>query len=459
MNVLRSLFGKQHSGKTNDSGGRQDRDRKPDDEDQGGPRVEGSLSHEAEEIFPATEDASDEDLAPVPQFIGNTNEENDDDKVTTRIEIPVRTIVKVVGTLVVIWLLLKVLSIFLLLLLSVLLALALTPPVRRLKNRGMPRVVAAASVYLVLFLLLIGFVALIVPPVVEQVNTAIDNAPEYVESFDDVLDRYPTVRTQVDNYLSDLNPEQDRSVTSDGEEADAPPVDATAVTGGARNVLSIGSAIVGGILNTFFVVVLAFYLLIEGESTWKRLARYMTPKLRYRFHRLGPELTNVVSGYVIGQAINSALFGIFTYVTLLSLGVPQPLLLALLAAITDAIPIAGVPIATIAAMAIALSVSWQTALIVLALYVVYQQFENYILLPRVFGNTLQVSGLSILVGVLVGGQLLGIIGIILSLPVTAAIPVIERVWRERIPEYIDEDADEVADELADLHPTVTAGPE
>ena len=67
----------------------------------------------------------------------------------------------------------------------------------------------------------------------------------------------------------------------------------------------------------------------------------------------------------------------------------------------------------------------------------YQQFENYILLPRVYGNTLQVTSLSILVGVLVGGQLLGILGIILSLPLTASIPVIERIWREQVPEDIE----------------------
>jgi predicted PurR-regulated permease PerM len=68
--------------------------------------------------------------------------------------------------------------------------------------------------------------------------------------------------------------------------------------------------------------------------------------------------------------------------------------------------------------------------------VVYQQFENYVMVPRVFGNTLQVSSLSILVGVLVGGQLLGVIGIILSLPLTASIPVLERIWNEEVPEHV-----------------------
>jgi predicted PurR-regulated permease PerM len=89
-------------------------------------------------------------------------------------------------------------------------------------------------------------------------------------------------------------------------------------------------------------------------------------------------------------------------------------------------------------MVLALTVSWQTAAIVLGINIVYQQFENYVLLPRVYGNTLQVSALSILVGVLVGGQLLGVLGIILSLPVTASIPVLERVWREVMPDEVEQ---------------------
>jgi len=281
----------------------------------------------------------------------------------------------------------------------------------------------------------------VVPPLVTQTQNLIDNAPDYVENFDHVLDRYPTVREQVNTYLGigeEESPlQQAADETSESEAQAQPPVDAETVTTGATRVLSITTAILGGLANTFFVLVLAFYLLIEGDRTWRYLARYMTPTLRYRFHRLGPQLTNVVSGYVIGQIITSLVFGVFVYVLLWMLDVPQPLLLALAAAILDAVPIVGVPVATVAAMAIALSVSWETSLIVLAAFVIYQQVENYVLLPRIYGTTLQVSSLSILVGVLVGGQLMGVLGIILSLPLTAAIPVIERVWREVIPPEVE----------------------
>ena len=399
---------------------------------------------EEEEIFPAydQDDKTGRKLNPIQQFLGRKDDVDESDKQTMRLEIPTRTILKVVGALVVIWLLLQVLSIFMLLLLAVLLCLALLPPVRRLENRGMPRVMAAATVFLGMLAVLAGFLWLILPPLITQAQNLIDNAPDYVENFDNILDRYPTVRDRVDEYLGLEEEEQSPLESVQGEEESsetaAPPVvDPQTVTVGATRVISFTASIIGGLANTFFVVVLAFYLLIEGDRTFRYFARYMTPTLRYRFHRLGPALTNVVSGYLIGQAIISTMFAVFSYIVLLVLDVPQPLLLAIFGAFAVAIPIVGVPVATIAAMALALSVSWETSLIVFVVFMIYQQFENYVLLPRVYGNTLQVTSLSILVGVLVGGQLLGILGIILSLPLTASIPVIERVWREVVPPEID----------------------
>ncbi|MBA3275628.1 MAG: AI-2E family transporter [Chloroflexia bacterium] len=401
-------------------------------------------TEEEEEVFPIYDEDDEQGsrLNPVQRFLGQRDAVPERDKQTVRIEIPARTIVKVILTLVIIWLILKVASIFLLLLLAIIVCLALLPVVRRLENRGLPRGLAVVAVISGLVGIIAGFLWLIVPPLVTQTDNLVDNAPEYVENFDDILDRYPGVRNQVDTYLGigDEDAEQspvESAQGTGGEEDPAPAVDAGTVQAGATQVISISTAIVGGIANVFFVLVLALYLLVEGERTWRYFARYMTPTLRYRFHRLGPELTHVVSGYVIGQAIISTMFGVFSYIVLFVLDVPQPLLLSLFGAAAVAIPIVGVPVATIAVMAIALSVSWQTSLIVFGVFMLYQQFENYVLLPRVYGNTLQVTSLSILVGVLVGGQLLGILGIVLSLPLTASIPVIERVWREQVPEDIE----------------------
>jgi predicted PurR-regulated permease PerM len=131
---------------------------------------------------------------------------------------------------------------------------------------------------------------------------------------------------------------------------------------------------------------------------------------------------------VLGQLITSALFGLFSFALLTLLDVPQALFLAILAAFMDAIPIAGILIATVPAVLLAFTVSPTAAVIVLVAYVVYQQVENYIIVPRVYNNTLQISSFAVLVSVLIGGELLGILGVLLALPVAAAIPAIERIW-------------------------------
>lgn len=368
-------------------------------------------------ILPVLEAQYPEDAnwAHVTPVIGSVDHTPESQKVVTRIEIPARTIAAIVGTLFGIWVLLQVWEIFLLVFLAFLLAVAMHPLVTRMEQNGAPRAAGAGIVFLGLIGLIAGFFLIILPPLVNQGTSFVNNFPDYIRQFERFIVQYPGLYQRFQEF-------QENSADA---ETFTPPWD---------QVLSVGSGIVARIANFFFVLVLTFYLLLEGERSYKFLARYFTPRLRYRMRRAFPEITRVVSGYVVGQLINSVAFGLFAFTTLLIAGVPEPLLLAVLAAVLDAVPIAGVPIATIPAVVLAATVSWQTALIVLIAYVAYQQFENYVMVPRVFGNTLSVSALSILVGVLVGGQLLGVLGIILSLPITAAIPVIERVWVEEVPE-------------------------
>ena len=387
--------------------------------------IRGELEAEADDstpdeddIFPAvpdTDDAPEGDWAPVTPVIGTTDETPEEEKTVTKIEIPARTILVVVGTLFLIWLLLQVWTIFLLVFLAFLLSLALLPPVRRVESHGSARVTAVGLVFLVLIGAGAGFFFIVVPPLVDQGQNFVDNAPTYLARFERIIARYP----EVDQWYQDL-----QAQTEDGGNFALP----------WGQILSLGSGVVTGVANFFFVTVLTFYLLLEGERTYRFLARYFTPELRFRMRRAFPELSRVVSGFVIGQMITSLAFGLFAYIVLRIAGVPEPLLLAVIAGVFDAVPIVGVPAAMIPAALLALTVSVPTAIIVLSAYIIYQQIENYVLVPRVYGNTLQVSSLSILVGVLVGGQLLGVIGVILALPITAAIPVIERIWVEPVPD-------------------------
>ncbi len=374
----------------------------------------------AEVALAAAADGDSDDLPTVHPIIGRQDHTPESRKTVTRIEIPIRTIVRVVLSLFVIWLLLQVWHTFLLVFVAFFLSMALLPAVLRLTQWGLPYVAAVGIVSLLLVIGIVGFFALIMPPLIDQVQSLVNNAGSYADTFQRILQRYPEVNRRVQELRTH------------------PP----SISGSSlpwAKVLSYGTGIVSGITNAFFVLILTVYFLLEGERTWKYVSRYLTPRLRFRLRRAFPELLQVVSGYVRGQIITSLLFGVFVFILLSVTGVPQPLLLAALAFIFDAVPIIGVAIATIPAVLLAATVSVPTMLIVLAGYVIYQQFENYVLVPRVFRNVLRVSSISILLGILVGGQLLGVLGTLLALPITAAFPVLERVWNEDVPVELGDD--------------------
>jgi predicted PurR-regulated permease PerM len=332
--------------------------------------------------------------------------------VRSQIEIPTWTIVKVALAVTTVWLITRLWDQILLLFIAVLIAAALEPAAEWLEQRGWSR---GRSVLTLLgaFVGVVGLLfVLLVPPLVDQGTRLAENMPGYVEDVRGLLDDYPWAQ----NWLQD--------------NADQGAADPSAILDG---VVTFGTGIFSGIANLFILLALTTYLLLDGDRVFAWLTQPLTPSRRERAARVRVEIRRVVGGYVRGQLITSASFGIFTFVTLSLAGVPQPLLLAVLAALLDAVPLIGATVATVPAVLLGLTVSLPTALVVLVLFLVYQQVENYLIAPRAFRNTLQISSLAVLIAVTVGSALLGIIGALLALPVAAAIPAIARVWGKDLP--------------------------
>ncbi len=325
----------------------------------------------------------------------------------SKLELPGRTIVRVILTLVIIYLLTRLWSVLLLGIIALLVAAALDPLVRKLEKRGFKRPIAVGTVFVGLVASLVLLIGLVVPPLIDDGRDFAENLPEYVDDAQSILNQNPDIYQRLQ------------------EAAQRGAADPTAIFGG---FLTFSFGLIGAISNTLIIFVLAIYILVDGARIYAWMVRYLPEKQRIRLDQAIPEVSSVVSGYVAGQLLTSALFGIFTFIVLTALDVPQALFLAILAAFADAIPIAGVIIATIPAVLLAFSVSVPTAIIVFIAYMIYQQIENYIIVPRVYKNTLQISSFAVLVAVLVGGELLGITGVLLALPIAAAIPVIERIW-------------------------------
>jgi predicted PurR-regulated permease PerM len=310
------------------------------------------------------------------------------------------------------WLLLQVWTILLNAFVGVLLAMAVRPLVGRLERRGFSYRAALGTVLAGFLAAMAVLLLVVVPQGAAQINDLWDNLPTYMEEAFSFLEPY-----QPDLY--------DRIIEWSEEIKAGGLSDSVDVEG----VLRAGQTVAIGLGNAVIVIAIAVYVLVERDYRFLNwLTRDLSPRRRAKVRRSLPAVTEVVSGYVLGQGLISLCFAVFAFVVLTVLGVPSALVLALIAFVADAIPLIGIIVATVPATALGLTQGWVVGAIVLASFLLYQQFENYVLAPRVFGRTLKLSPLAILVAVLIGGQLLGILGVILALPLAASIPVLERIW-------------------------------
>lgn len=178
----------------------------------------------------------------------------------------------------------------------------------------------------------------------------------------------------------------------------------------------------------FFVLILGFYLLLDGKRLVAWLLAFVPRALRPRVAETVPEVSEVIITYTRTQLILSFLFTSFSLVVLTAFRVPAALPLAILAGLCDVIPVLGIVIASSLATLLGLTVSVATAGCVLAFYALYHMVEVYMLLPRLYGARLRISTLAVLIALGAGATLYGVIGAILALPIVAAYPVIERRW-------------------------------
>ena len=228
--------------------------------------------------------------------------------VRTRLELPTRTIVKVVLVLAVLWLLSRLWTLLLLLFIAALLAAALEPVVSRLDRRGWPRPLSVALIVVALVgvLGLLGLV--VVPPAIREGEQLAQDLPDHVERAQVLLDANPAV-------LDRLRDAANRGAADPGAIA--------------ASALRVGAGLIGAIVNALVLLVLTIYLLLDGRRVVAWVLRYVPADHRIKVRRVLPEISKVVSGYIIGQVITSVLFGVVAFAVLTLVGVPQAVLLAL----------------------------------------------------------------------------------------------------------------------------------
>jgi predicted PurR-regulated permease PerM len=297
-------------------------------------------------------------------------------------------------------------QVLVLLLVSAFLAVGLDPAVRWLVRRGFRRSLAVLVITFAALGFFGGFIAAVVPPIAHQSSQLVKNAPDYVHR----LDGNKTFRDLDNRYHITVNVEK---YARNG-------ISISAVGG----VVGLGKAILGFVASTLTVIILTIYFLANMPAIKRTLYRTIPRTRRARVGLLTDEILNRVGGYVLGNIATSIVAGVATYVWLVAWGVPYPVALAMFVAITDLIPLIGATLGAIGVTIVALFHGVGVGIATLAYYIGYQQFENYVLQPRVMKKTVDVAPIVTIVAALLGAAILGIIGALIAVPLAAAVQLI-----------------------------------
>jgi predicted PurR-regulated permease PerM len=298
-------------------------------------------------------------------------------------------------------------------LISLFLALALDPLVSWIERRvRVGRGLAIVLAYLVLALAIAGMGFTFVPKLVDEVNGLVQATPDYVHDLTHGRGRLGFLETKYHVV------EKVRAQVKQGG--------AKRLLGLSGTALAITKSVITVIAATVTIIFLTFFMLLEGKAWTERFYGLLPEHSRPRWRRVGHDIYRTVGGYVTGNLLISVIAGVSSAIVLLLMGVPYAVALGLLVAVLDLIPLAGATIAGIVVVGVSFLHSIPAGIVVAVFIVVYQQLENHFLQPVIYGRTVQLSPLAVLISVLVGAELAGILGALAAIPVAGAIQVVIR---------------------------------
>ncbi|WP_152030814.1 AI-2E family transporter [Agromyces aureus] len=293
-------------------------------------------------------------------------------------------------------------------------ALGLDPLIRWFERRGLKRGMAIVVVILLFVGVAVAIVWILVPPVVEQAVSLIKNIPAMVKNAQD-SGWFDQVNDATNGLLS--------TVVKAVEDALTDPNLWATVGGGA---LAFGASVIGAISTGFFVFVLSIYFIATLDSTKQACYTLIRKSSRAQISDLAERIMLSVGKYLSGMVILAFMNATYSTILLVIVGVPYALVIGVVAFFVTLIPLIGTVLTTILMTIISLLVSPTAGLIVLIFMLVYMQVEAYVLTPKVMGKAVQVPGTIVLISALAGGTLLGLLGALVAIPISAGILLIIR---------------------------------
>jgi predicted PurR-regulated permease PerM len=334
------------------------------------------------------------------------------DRSPQRVEvvIPVRTMLTVLGVGVLVVLAVVSLGTLLSIFVAAVLALGLDPVVAALVRRGWKRGVAALAVFAGLFASVFVIVLVTAGPLWDQIVEFVQALPEYWDQLTESDAFQSLVSTAgaddtIRNALRDL---------------------AAGLPDAATALLGIAGGVFGSVLSMVTLTFLSLFLLMERPMITEWLFGFAPPAVQRRWSPIVEDSIQAISSSLIGNLAISLVAAVVAGVSAWALGLPFPIVLAVITGFLDLIPQVGATIAAVILVAVALTVSTEAAIVMLVIQLIYQQVENYIVYPIVYRRAVELSAFTTIVSVLIAGTLLGVVGAILAVPFAAVIKTVLR---------------------------------
>ena len=291
-------------------------------------------------------------------------------------------------------------------------ALGLDPVIKWLGRHGVKRGWAIAIIFLTGAVIATGLLLLVVPTLVQQIEAFVKGIPDLITNFEK-SDFYAWLEGIFGTGLTSLIDEVEKFITDPGNIA--------AISGG---LLKVGAGIATAVSGGLIVVVLTLYFVASLPGIKDSLMQFAPARRRVGVRAMTDQITDSVGGYLMGMVILAFFNSVVATILHAVLGLPYPVLMGVLAFSITIIPLIGPVLYWIVATVIALFTSPLSALIFAICYLIYIQIEAYVLTPKVMNRAIEIPGSLVVIGALIGGTLLGFIGALVAIPVTASILLI-----------------------------------
>ena len=324
------------------------------------------------------------------------------------IVIPFSTLMTVVGVGALVLLAVVSLGTLLSIFVAAVLALGLDPVVGALVKRGWKRGKASLTVFAALFVGVFAIALVTAGPLWDEIKEFVAALPAYWEdlksneAFQDIVDS-AGIDDTVSNALKEL---------------------AAGLPEAASTLLGIAGGVFSSLLSLVTLTFLALFLLMERPAITAWLFGFTPPDVQRRWSPVVEDSISAVSSSLIGNVAISIVAGTVAFLSSWLLGLPFPIVLAVIAGFLDLIPQVGATIASVILVAVALTVSTEAAVVMLIIQLIYQQVENYIVYPIVYRRAVELSPFTTIVAVLIAGSILGVVGAILAVPFAAVIKTV-----------------------------------